>query len=71
MLCATQDGWLVPLATTTTDAAKRFAFEHLPVGPYREYLPGANRDDVYYPGRHVQLVADHPQAGATAGKPAR
>ncbi len=62
VLRARQDGQLVPLATTTTDATGRFAFEHLPVGPDREYLPGANRDGIHYPGQRVQLIVQRPQA---------
>ncbi|NQT41647.1 MAG: carboxypeptidase regulatory-like domain-containing protein [Planctomycetes bacterium] len=65
MLRVSQDGRLVPLATTTTDAEGRFAFVYLPVDPRHEYLPGANRDGVHYPGQRVQLVSQRPQAAVT------
>ncbi len=50
----------VPLAETRTDARGRFAFDRLFVGPHYEYLPGANRDGVHYPGPLVRLSAARP-----------
>lgn len=59
------DGQLVPMETAITDVAGRFAFERLPVGLHYDYLPGANRDGVHYPGRHVRLSPQRPEADVT------
>ena len=56
------DGGLVPFRETTTDAQGRFLFRQLPVGRDRQYLPGANRNGVHYPGPRVELTAQQPQA---------
>ena len=57
-----RDSGLVPLQETTTDAQGRFLFRHLSVGRDHQYLPGANRDGVHYPGPRVELSARQPQA---------
>ena len=49
-------GRLVPVAQTTSDSQGRFAFEHLSVGDRYEYLPGANRQGIHYPGSRVKLT---------------
>lgn len=69
------DGRLVPLDSTTTDAAGRFVFRRLPVGSYHhhrqgdyrqgDYLPGANRDEIHYPGPRVRLTPERPSARVT------
>jgi hypothetical protein len=54
------EGRFVPIAETTTGAQGRFTFRQLPVGEDFEYLPGANRDGVHYPGPRVHLTRGHP-----------
>ena len=56
------EGRFVLIAETTTDAQGRFTFRQLPVGEDFEYLPGANRDGVHYPGPRVHLTRGHPAA---------
>jgi hypothetical protein len=51
-----------PFGETTADEQGRFCFENLPVGKYYEYLPGANRDGVHYPGPQVQITPERPRA---------
>jgi hypothetical protein len=55
-----QDGQFVPLDATTSDEEGRFSFRDLPLGEL--YLPGANREDVHYPGARVLLDAEEPHA---------
>jgi hypothetical protein len=50
------DGQFVPVAETVSDAQGQFQFQNLPIGADCLYLPGANRDDVHYPGPRVQLT---------------
>ena len=50
------DGQFVPVAETVTDPQGQFEFRNLRVGADSLYLPGANRDDVHYPGPRVQLT---------------
>jgi hypothetical protein len=52
----------VVFGETTADRWGRFRFENLPVGKYYEYLPGANRGDVHYPGPQVQITPEQPHA---------
>ncbi len=44
----------------TADRWGRFRFANLPVGKYCEYLPGANRGGVHYPGPQVRLTPEQP-----------
>ncbi len=55
------DGQFVPLAETAADAQGRFDFEELPLGEHFQYLPGANRDGIHYPGPRVQLTRQRPR----------
>lgn len=50
---------LAPVAETRTDIYGKFAFEDLPLDPSTTYLPGAQRDGVYYPGDRVRLGLSH------------
>jgi len=50
------DGQFVPVAQTAAGRGGRFRFQNLQVGADCLYLPGANRDDVHYPGPRVQLT---------------
>ena len=54
------EGQFVLVAETTADAQGRFAFRQLPVGEDFQYLPGANRDGVHYPGPRVHLTWERP-----------
>jgi hypothetical protein len=56
------DSQFVIFGEATADRWGRFHFENLPVGKYCEYIPGANRDGVHYPGPQVQLTAEQPHA---------
>ena len=62
ILRARFDGQFVPLAETTSDSQGHFRFEHLAVDGTREYLPGANRDGIHYPGPHVWLSSLRPRS---------
>lgn len=55
ILRAGADGELIPVAKTTTDLYGKFAFSQVPLEPTIEYLPGADRDGVHYPGPRVRL----------------
>jgi hypothetical protein len=55
LLRAGTDGALIPVAETKTDRYGKFSFAQVPLDPTLEYLPGANRDGVHYPGRRVRL----------------
>ena len=54
------DGRFVPFRETIADAQGQFRFDDLPVGKPYLYLPGANCDDIHYPGPRVQLTAERP-----------
>jgi len=56
------EGQLVLVSESTADAEGRFLFRHLPVDPAYQYLPGANRDGVHFPGPPVRLTPQHPSA---------
>ena len=56
-----REGQLVPLVETVADAQGKFVFTHLPLGKSLQYVPGANRDGVHYPGPPVALTPDHPR----------
>jgi len=62
VLRARVEGQFIPMAETVADRQGIFRFEHLLTGGDRLYLPGANRDDVHYPGPRVQLTAQRPRA---------
>ena len=55
VLRAGADGELVAVAETKTDRYGKFVFEQVPLEPTLDYLPGANRDGVHYPGQRVRL----------------
>jgi hypothetical protein len=60
VLRARLDGEFVVMASTTTQADGSFRFIGLPLDCL--YLPGANQDDVHFPGPRVSLNADRPYA---------
>ena len=49
-------------AETTAGDNGSFRFDRLPIGEGQVYLPGANRDDVHYPGPRVRLSPELPTA---------
>jgi hypothetical protein len=55
VLRAGTGGELVPVAQSTTDLYGKFVFSRLPIEPNLEYVAGADRDGVHYPGQRVQL----------------
>jgi hypothetical protein len=59
------DGQFVGVARTTSQPDGRFRFENLPTGAADPYLPGANKDDVHFPGPRVWLTAEQPHAQVT------
>jgi hypothetical protein len=65
LLRARVEDEFAPVAKTVTDAEGNYRFEGLPVGPEYLYLPGANREEIHYPGRRVGLTAGHPTAYVT------
>jgi hypothetical protein len=62
VLQAKSGGEFFPVAKTVTDAQGQFQFERLPTGSDIVYLPGANRQDVHYPGPRLVLTAQRPAA---------
>jgi hypothetical protein len=56
-----QDKYVV-IAEASSDQWGQFQFDGLDVGPYFEYLPGANYHDVHYPGPAVHLTTAEPRA---------
>ena len=54
------EGQFAIFGETSADRLGRFRFENLPTSKYCEYLPGANRDDVHYPGPQVQITPEQP-----------
>jgi hypothetical protein len=56
------EGQFVLIAETTADANGRFTFRQLPVGEDFQYLPGANREGIHYPGPRVRLTWERPAA---------
>jgi hypothetical protein len=65
LLRVRQEGEFVPVEQAVTDAAGRFRFQGLPLGRQFLYLPGANRQDVHYPGTRIQLTGADPAAEVT------
>lgn len=59
LLRAGTHGELTPVAETKTDRYGKFLFSQVPPDPTLEYLPGANRDGVHYPGQRVHLDASN------------
>lgn len=55
------DGQFVTAAETITDARGRFVFRPLPVRSDLQYLPGANRAGVHYPGKRIRLRPERPR----------
>jgi hypothetical protein len=56
------DDQLAIAAETIADARGRFLFEPLPVDADLQYLPGANRAGVHYPGKSVRLTPERAHA---------
>jgi len=54
------DGQFMIAAETIADAEGKFRFAPLPIRPDLEYLPGANQDDVHYPGKRIRLTRESP-----------
>jgi hypothetical protein len=59
------NGQFVVAERTTTQADGRFRFAGLPVDMPGPYLPGANLQDVHFPGPRVLLTASQPSADVT------
>ncbi len=55
-------GQFVVVAECLSDPQGRFAFDNIPVDSDYIYLPGANRDDIHYPGSRVRLSGKTPNA---------
>ena len=62
VLRASQDRTFVPIAETTTDSDGQFSFTGLSADGTVIYLPGANRQDVHYPGTRIRLEPRRPTA---------
>lgn len=62
VLRAQLDGEFVPVARTHSDERGHFLFSDLEIIPGLIYLPGANLNDVHYPGPRVSLSEAQPQA---------
>ncbi len=62
VLRARVDGRLMVAAETLADTEGKFRFEPLPVRSDLQYLPGANRDMVHYPGERLRLTPKRPHA---------
>lgn len=60
VLRVVQDGQFVPVAETTSDETGTFSFPELPAGPGYVYLPGANWQEVHYPGTRIVLDPQAP-----------
>lgn len=61
-LRADQNGSLEPIAQTVTDSKGHFVFEGLTLDPKLEFLPGADRDGIHYPGKRLRLTSLCPKA---------
>lgn len=59
LLRAGTHGELTPVAETKTDRYGKFLFVQVPPDPTLEYLPGANRSGVHYPGQRICLDPDN------------
>ncbi|MCA9217306.1 MAG: carboxypeptidase regulatory-like domain-containing protein [Planctomycetales bacterium] len=62
VLRAEVGGQMGVVAETVSDIDGRFRFADLPLGDDIVYLPGANLDDVHFPGSRVHLNQTHPRA---------
>jgi len=62
VLRAKVGGQMLTVAETTADAQGRFRFDRLPADGACDYLPGANRDGIHYPGASVRLSRLRPRA---------
>ena len=58
------NGQFIPFRDVTSDAEGRFHFKNLPEGADYQYLVGANRHGIFYPGSRVRLVDPKPNAYA-------
>jgi hypothetical protein len=65
VLRAKIDGQMTPVAETTADAQGRFRFAELPTDGPTEYLPGANRGGIHYPGPKLLLSSLRRRAEVT------
>lgn len=57
------DNHMTPVAKTTTDWAGKFLFKELPVGMQYRYRPGANHDEIHYPGPDIRLNSQQWRVG--------
>lgn len=64
VLRAQIDGQLAIVAQTVADVGGRFRFTGLPLREDVVYLPGANKDDVHFPGPRIRLQPGQPTAAA-------
>lgn len=64
-LRARVDGEFVVVATTTTQPDGSFRFQGLPLDDQTLYLPGANLEDVHFPGPRIRLCTDRPHVTVT------
>ena len=62
MLRLRVEGQFLPVAQTTADENGKFRFKELYVGRDWIYLPGANRHEIHYPGKRVELTPASPNA---------
>jgi hypothetical protein len=62
VLCVRTGGQTVPVESTTSDAYGRFRFSDLPCDEEFSYLPGANRQEIHYPGPRIRLTDIQPHA---------
>jgi hypothetical protein len=53
---------LEPVGETKTDENGKFAFKEVPLDTTLVYLPGAERDGVYYPAKRLHLNRNNPNA---------
>jgi hypothetical protein len=51
-------GQFTVIEETTTDSRGRFLFDKLPVDAEIQYIPGANQDEVHYPGPRLRLTTE-------------
>jgi hypothetical protein len=59
------EGEFVVAAETKTDESGRFVFQPLPIRPDLQFLPGANRGGIHYPGNRIQLRPSSPDVDIT------
>lgn len=62
VLCVRTGDQTIPVESTTSDAYGRFRFTDLPCDEELSYLPGANRQEIHYPGPRIHLTDIQPHA---------